>query len=169
MRDQVMAWTAMLRAHQIVESRLDAVIRERAGVTLAEHEVLVVVLAAGGRLRMGVLASRVVLSKSGITRLVAKLEDGGLLRREVPADNRRVTLAVLTPRGRQVLRKAVPAFEHALGDAFGRHLTSTDASALGRIARKLVVAHGCHDPWASADTDGHAVLEEYGRGTPPSN
>ncbi|MGL5930700.1 MAG: MarR family winged helix-turn-helix transcriptional regulator [Dermatophilaceae bacterium] len=168
-RDQVMAWTAMLRAHQVIESRLDAAIRERAGITLAEHEVLVVALAAGGRLRMGALASRLVLSKSGITRLVAKLEDGGLLRREIPPDNRRVTLAVLTPRGRQVLRRAVPAFERALREAFGHHLTATDVASLGRVARKLVLAHGCHDPWASEDTDGRTVLEEYARGCGPTD
>jgi DNA-binding MarR family transcriptional regulator len=91
---------------------------------------------------MGDLAAGLILSKSGVTRLVAKLEQAGLLERRVPAENRRVTLATLTRAGERVLQVAIPAFERALADSFSRHLTERDVVALSRIARKLVGASG---------------------------
>ncbi|MET9607327.1 MarR family transcriptional regulator [Streptomyces sp. NPDC006512] len=58
----------------------------------------------GGRLRMSDLATQSLLSTSGVTRVVDRLERGGLVRREASPDDRRSTYAVLTPEGEGRLR-----------------------------------------------------------------
>src|SRR3954454_15474120 len=75
------AWRALLQAHATLMRQLDTDLREDTGLRLADFDVLAQLAAAGGELRMTALAARTLLSRSGLTRRVAKLADEGLVRR----------------------------------------------------------------------------------------
>jgi len=94
--------------------------------------------APDGRLRMHELARAVVLSRSGLTRLVDRLEGAGLLRREPDPADRRGSYAAITEAGRATLRRMWPVYAAGIAEHFGRHLTDEEtrviASALRRVA-----------------------------------
>ena len=94
------AWRAFLGAHAALTRRLDADLAARHGLTLSDYDVLLQLAWAGGRLRPSELADRVLLTRAGVTRLLAGLEEAGHIRRERCEDDRRVSYAVLTPAGR---------------------------------------------------------------------
>src|SRR5664280_1358954 len=99
------AWIAFLRAYSAVTRKLDA---ER-DLGLAEYDALVqLALADDRRLRMSELAERVVLSRSGVSRLVDRLEATGLVLRAPCMDDARVSWATLTDAGLARLRDASP-------------------------------------------------------------
>src|SRR5882672_10495095 len=108
------AWGAFVYAHATVVPTLDRELTEMVGVTLNQFEVLGWLARAGRRgLRMSDLASRVVLSPSGVTRAVDQLERRGFVERCVFEGDKRGYLATLTREGRTLFRKA--ANVHALG------------------------------------------------------
>jgi DNA-binding MarR family transcriptional regulator len=77
---------------------------------------------AAARLRLHDLAGRAVLSRSGLTRLVDRLQDEGLLRRERCAEDRRGYHAVITDKGRKAVREAWPVYRRGIEQYFARHL-----------------------------------------------
>lgn len=99
------AWRLFLEAHARVTTQLEEDLRQSSGLPLTWYDVLVQLSEAPeGRLRMRELARRVLLSKSGLTRLVDRLCAAGYLSREPDPDDGRGTLAVLQPAGRRALR-----------------------------------------------------------------
>lgn len=135
------AWHALLQAQVSLNAVLDRELQARTGLALTAYEVLVTLRhAPDGRLRMQDLAAAVLLSKSGTTRIVGLLEADGLVRREIPADNRRTTFAVLTPAGRNRITAAMPVLFELVHEHFGRHLGHRDAATLVRILRRLPAA-----------------------------
>ena len=120
---QMAAWRAFLRAHALVVRRLEADLVAEHQLPLASYDVLVqLVEAPDQRLRMTDLAQRVLLSRSGLTRLVDRLETDGLVRREACASDARGLFAVLTTAGRDRLRAATQT-----------HLRGVAQYAVGRI------------------------------------
>ncbi len=92
--------------------------------------------ADGGRLRMRDLAHAVLVSRSGLTRLVDRMERAGYVRRERCPDDRRGAFATLTARGRRALRQAEPIHERSVAEHFVRHLRADEAEVLtGALAR----------------------------------
>ena len=103
------AWRAFLLAHAVVMRRLEAELSAGVGMSLAHYDVLVQLAhAAGRRLRMHELADRVLLSRSGITRVVDRLEADGLVERRACPSDARGSFAVLTETGLSRLRAATP-------------------------------------------------------------
>lgn len=98
----------------------------------------------GGRLRMGELAEDLLLSPGGATRLVARMEAAGLVTREVPADDRRATYAVLTAAGREAVERARPAQAAAVERCFTGALSAREVDALRSAALKVL--DGLHAP-----------------------
>ncbi|MBL9201391.1 MAG: MarR family transcriptional regulator [Opitutaceae bacterium] len=97
-------------------------------------------LAPGRRLRMSELARGALLSKSGLTRLVDRLEKEKLItRRTCPADGR-VQHIELTPRGVGTLREIWAVYRGGIARQFAAHLTETDARDLTRILAKVTTA-----------------------------
>lgn len=137
---QLSAWTELLRANVLLAGRLEAAVRAAADLALPEYELLLRLSVEHGPMRMGDVAKSLILSKSGATRLVAKLESMGLVRREIPADNRRATLASLTEEGERRLHEASPAFDRALRSAFVDPLTDEEMAVLSKTMRKLIAA-----------------------------
>lgn len=101
------AWRGFLRTHATLTRELDDELRRAEALSLSEYDVLVQLAdAPGGRLRMAELASAVVLSRSGLTRLVDGLERKGLVSRERCPDDARGFHAVITKDGLAVRRRA---------------------------------------------------------------
>jgi DNA-binding MarR family transcriptional regulator len=106
---------SLLRAHATLMRQLETDLENETGLALADYDVLAQLAIAGGELRMTELANRALISRSGMTRRVARLVDEGLvLRSEANADGRGVPVA-LTNAGVARLTETVPA--HARGIA----------------------------------------------------
>src|SRR3954469_3203207 len=101
------AWRGMLRIHAAITRELDAELAARHDLPLSSYEVLMTLAAQpGGSMRMSNLADGVLLSRSGLTRMVDRLTRHGFVRRRACPGDARGQLAELTPEGRRV-------FEHA--------------------------------------------------------
>jgi DNA-binding MarR family transcriptional regulator len=141
---ELRAWQGLLHAHHDVVEKLDAELREEHGLSFGTYDVLLRLARAPGRcLRMTDLAERVMMSPSGLTRMVDRLVAQGLVRRERSDGDARVMLARLTDRGRLVLRQA--ARTHIEG--IRRHYTSRLSQAqLRNVASALETIAGPHEP-----------------------
>jgi len=93
-----------------ITERLDAALEAEAGISLSRLELLLHLHWKDGRRRMSDLADALLLSRGGATRLVAKAEEEGLVRREIPPDDRRATYAVLTDAGREAAERGFPIY-----------------------------------------------------------
>jgi DNA-binding MarR family transcriptional regulator len=135
---QLDAWKAFLRAQAELISTLDRELQAEQGLPLTFFDVLAQLSQAGGRLRMSELADAVLLSRSGVTRVVDRMERAGLVRREACSTDRRSLYAALTPEGKRVLTQARPAHLRGVAEHFARHLSDDEAktltAALGRMA-----------------------------------
>lgn len=143
---QLDAWKGLLRAHAAAITQIEARLAEAGSVPLTSYDVLLELSnASGRRLRMAELAKRVVLSRSGLTRLVDRLEREGYLTRESIEEDRRGTEAVLTDKGLQALGKAWPVYAEGIKVTFATHLSdeeaATLAAVLGRVASVAPISH----------------------------
>ncbi|MHB8463494.1 MAG: MarR family winged helix-turn-helix transcriptional regulator [Acidimicrobiales bacterium] len=159
MRDDVLqAWTDFLRFHAQVTDVLEAELEAEVGMPLTWYDVLIQLWGAPeGRLRMQELAAAVVLSKSGLTRLVDRMERAGLVARRAHPSDRRGTLAEITALGRTRLRAAMPIHTRGIMEHFAAHLTDAQVTALSGAFAALVAATELRSPGqecARADTSG---------------
>jgi DNA-binding MarR family transcriptional regulator len=135
------AWRSFLNAHAVVLDRVEAALSAASLPPLAWYHVLwPLYRAPERRLRMGELADEVVtIGRTGLSRLVDRIEAAGLLRRESVADDRRGSYAALTPAGVEMLRRMWPVYARAVGDTFVSALGEEEArllaEALGRVAK----------------------------------
>jgi len=135
---EMRAWTAFLDAQASLLRRLEAELMEKEDMTLAEFDVLIQLgMAPDRRLRMTELSVRVRLSHSGVTRLVDRLVQAGLVKRERCASDRRGTFATLTPVGRARLRRAQPVHLRGIREHFAKRLTSAQLSAVAEALEPL--------------------------------
>jgi DNA-binding MarR family transcriptional regulator len=103
------AWKGFLRAHREVVAHLDEELQRAHDLPLSSYEVLLYLADSDdGRLRMGELADRLLLSRSGLTRLVDRLERRGLVARERCKEDARGLFARITPAGRELFDAARP-------------------------------------------------------------
>jgi DNA-binding MarR family transcriptional regulator len=141
---ELRAWQALLHAHQHVTRTLDAELREEHGLPLGTYDVLLRLARAPGRcLRMTELADRVMLSPSGLTRVVDRLVAEDLVRRERFEGDARVMLAHLTERGSQVLRRAARTHLRGIREHFTGRLSPAQ---LRSVASALEAIAGPHEP-----------------------
>jgi DNA-binding MarR family transcriptional regulator len=138
-KDQLAAWQALYRADSLLFAHINNRLRANLGLTYFEREVLDALARSDGRLRMAPLAAELMISRSGATRLVTKMEskDGWVVRTTPPTD-RRATWAELTPAGREVLAAAQPIVDAVVSTFFADHLGAAElrrtANALNRLA-----------------------------------
>src|SRR3954451_9490064 len=101
------AWRGFLRAYGTLVRELDEELTERHGLPLSSYDVLVQLdEAPDGMLRMSHLADAVLLSRSGLSRLVSRLESQGLIERRECENDARGAFAAITDRGREKLAEA---------------------------------------------------------------
>jgi len=127
----VRAWRALLVAREAVFRRLDREIGVLGVLCPEDVDVLLPLASAPEqRLRMGELADRVLLSRSGLTRRVDRLVERGLVARRACPSDRRGAWATLTPGGVAELERALPHHRAALGRSLGTHLSEPQLEAL---------------------------------------
>ena len=137
---ELAAWRGMLETHSRMVTLLDCELERDHDLPLSSYEVLMNLAdAEGERLRMGELADRLLLSRSGITRLADRLADQGLIERERCQDDGRGYFARLTPAGREKLRHARPAHLAGVRRHFLSRLEPREIDALGAIWGRLAV------------------------------
>jgi DNA-binding MarR family transcriptional regulator len=132
------AWRAFLKAHATIIDRIDHDLVAAKRPPLSSYDVLIELYEAPEhRLRMHELAERVVLSRSGLTRLVDRLEAEGLLTRDRSGTDRRGAYAVITGQGIAALRQTWPIYARGITEYFAQWLTLEEAqvleSAFGRM------------------------------------
>jgi DNA-binding MarR family transcriptional regulator len=141
--DRLEPWRLFLQAHSALVETLEHELRDELDLALTWYEVLLhLARAPDGRLRMTDLADSLLLSKSGVTRLVDRMEDAGLVERGVCSSDRRGSFAVLTARGRALYRKAAPVHLRGVEEHFLGHLNSTERRALTSGLRKVMAGAG---------------------------
>jgi len=136
---ELSTWRTFLRAHATVTRRLEAELVAEHELPLASYDVLVQLSEAPDRrLRMTELADRVLLSRSGLTRLADRLEREGLISRQACPSDARGTLAVLTDAGLARLQAAWPTHRRGVAEHVTGRLTADEVATLGTLLAKLV-------------------------------
>jgi DNA-binding MarR family transcriptional regulator len=133
------AWRALLQAQATLMRQLDTDLREHTGLRLADFDVLAQLALAGGELRMTELATRTLLSRSGLTRRVARLVDDGLVRRADATDDGRGVVVALTDAGVARLTETVPVHLHGVSKLFVERLEDQELAVLETALRRVVV------------------------------
>lgn len=136
---ELAAWRGLLRVHAALFKALDAGLESAHGLPLSSYEVLMLLRSAPGRrMRMADLAGRVLLSRSGMTRLVDRLEREGLIAREQCTDDARGCYAVLSPRGQGILEEARPTHLAGIRARFLSHFSPAELELLGECWERVV-------------------------------
>src|SRR5215212_7259496 len=125
------AWRGMLRVHTALVRELDAGLLAAHDLPLSSYDVLIYLQSAPGkRLRMAELADSVLLSRSGVTRLVDRLEREGLIVRDTCSSDGRGCFAVLTDEGEELLARARPTHLAGVRERFLRHFSEQELTTL---------------------------------------
>jgi DNA-binding MarR family transcriptional regulator len=137
-QEELQAWRGMLRAHAALTRELDAELTREHGLPLSSYEVLLFLAdSEAGRMRMSELADSVLLSRSGLTRLVDRLERQGLLKRERCESDARGLFAEITPEGRRVFDAARQTHLDGVRRLFLSRFSRDELRTLGSLWAKL--------------------------------
>ena len=131
------AWIAFIRTHARVWDQVETQMRHDSGLTMPRYDVLMHLDMAGGRLGLSELASAIVLSPSGLSKLLDRMEASELIRREPDPHDARSTFARITAQGRTLVRKARQSHHAWLQRAFGDALDDRDVADLRRIMGRI--------------------------------
>src|SRR5467141_642586 len=124
------SWQALLRAHATLLRQLEKDLEEETGLALADFDVLAQLALAGGELRMTELADRALISRSGMTRRVARLVGAGLVRRADADGDARGVMVALTKLGVARLTETAPVHARAIAELFVARLDDRELAAL---------------------------------------
>jgi DNA-binding MarR family transcriptional regulator len=132
------SWVSFLRAHAAITRELSAQLQREHGLTLNDYEVLLHLSSAEGeRLRRVDLAERVVLTASGITRLLEGLERSGYVGKETCASDARVSYAKLTEAGKAKLREAGVTHLRGIDELFVTRYSGSELTTLAELLSRL--------------------------------
>lgn len=163
--DGLAAWLTLLQTQSVVLDGLEADLQRERGIPVPWLEVLMQVTSApDGKLKMQELARSVLLSKSGVSRLVDRMVEAGLIAREACATDRRIVYATATPAGRSALREALPVHADSLDRHFSTILTPAELGMLQTTLRKILDARG----FAPTPCPSERPAETAPRARPPS-
>jgi DNA-binding MarR family transcriptional regulator len=147
----MLAFVRLLRAHQAITRRLSAELLGTHGLTLNDYEVMLHLSFEDERkLRRVDLAERVLLTASGITRLLDGLEQAGYVTKSHCASDARVTYAVLTEVGLEKLRSAATAHVAGVNELLGESLDAVQVAQLAELLARI----------PGVDPDAHACSPE---------
>jgi DNA-binding MarR family transcriptional regulator len=134
----VEAFIALLRAHASATRGLSAELLEEHGLTLNDYECLLrLSRAEGGQLRRVDLSRELLLTPSGITRLLEGLERAGYVERKNCASDARVAYAALTKAGREKLKQAGRSHIASIGELFGSRFSAAELTTLAGLLERL--------------------------------
>jgi DNA-binding MarR family transcriptional regulator len=135
-RKQLIGWRSFVECSTVVLDVLDEELQADAGLSLSWYDLLVRLEENDG-MRMNEIAERILFSKSGLTRMIDRMEEAGLVRRERPAEDRRVIRVWMTPHGTETLRAARKVHHRGIQRHYLGHLTTRDLEAIAAVLRKL--------------------------------
>jgi DNA-binding MarR family transcriptional regulator len=135
--ERLRTWRLYFESALALVDVLDAELERDAGITLRWYDALVHLEDLPEGLRMNELAERILYSKSGLTRVVDRLEETGLVRRVRPDNDRRSILVALTDKGRKTMEQARRHHRQAIEEHFSAYLSDTDIKTLTRVLEKL--------------------------------
>ena len=133
------AWRSLLRAHATLMRRLDTDLQQATGLALADFDVLAQLAQAHGALRMTELADRALVSRSGMSRRVARLAAEGLLRRDKAGTDGRGVVVALTEAGITRLAETAPVHARGISELFVAQLDDQELALLERALNKVIV------------------------------
>jgi DNA-binding MarR family transcriptional regulator len=133
------AWDSFLRAHATLMRRLELDLAQATGFALADFDVLAQLARAGGELRMTDLATRALVSRSGMTRRVARLVAEGLVRRANADTDGRAVVVALTNAGLARLTETAPIHLRGVSEMFVAKLDEQELAVLKNALDKITV------------------------------
>ncbi len=138
-RQTQQAWIDLHRAHRRLLDRVESVLKRAGLPPLDWYDVLLELrLGAEGGLRQYQLGNRVLLSKHNLSRLIDRLEQGGLVRREACAEDGRGNRIRITAAGKKMLERMWPVYGDAIEASFGTHLSGNEMVELSRVLGKVL-------------------------------
>ena len=139
----IAAWARLLRAHASATRELSAHLQAEHGLTINDYECLLVLShAENGAMRRIDLAEALVLTPSGVTRLLDGLQEGGYVCKGSCSSDARVTYAVLTDEGRRKLEEASGSHLASVAELFEQRFTKDELETLGELLGRLPGAGG---------------------------
>jgi DNA-binding MarR family transcriptional regulator len=133
------AWRLFITSHAKLIQQIDADLQAAGQISLSWYDVLIELYEAPEkRLRMTELAERVVLSRSGLTRLVDRLEERDFLRRETDPQDRRGFYVLITEAGISAMRMAWPVYAKGIQGYFADALSAEEAAVLAQVFGKIL-------------------------------
>ena len=137
---QLATWRQFLTLHRRIVDAIDRDLLRGGRLPLTSYDVLIELYETPERrLRMAELARRVVLSRSGLTRLVDRLEAEGLLTRDRVGEDRRGAYAVLTDAGVDAMRGAWPIYERGILRYFASALSQDEIATLNSLLSSIAI------------------------------
>jgi DNA-binding MarR family transcriptional regulator len=137
--EELGAWRGMLRVHTALVRVLDAELAAAHDLPLSSYDVLTTLESAPGRKRrMAELADSVLLSRSGMTRLVDRLVEAKLIERDTCTDDGRGTFARLTDKGARVLETARPTHLDGVRERFLRHFSEDELAVMATMWERVL-------------------------------
>jgi DNA-binding MarR family transcriptional regulator len=133
------AWRVLLRAHATLMRRLETDLERATGLALADFDVLAQLADAGGSLRMTELADRALISRSGMTRRIARLVREGLVCRANADTDARGVVVTLTDGGLDRLTETAPVHIRGVADLFVAQLDDAELAVLERALAKVTL------------------------------
>ena len=131
------AWLALIRTYTRMWEQVEAQMRRDTGLTMARYDVLAQLDMSGGRLGLTDLASSILLSQSGLSKLLDRMEASGLVRRDPDPRDGRAAIAAITPQGRSLVRKARQSHREFLRQTFAEALNEDDLADLARVMDQI--------------------------------
>lgn len=129
--EKLQAWRSLLEVHSALMRKLEAELQQEAGLSLTWYDVLYQLSQMPeGQIRMQDLAARLLISRSGFTRLSDRMVEAGLVERRPCPTDRRGTFVVMTEKGRSTLAVAAPIHLRGIREHFADRLDRGSARCL---------------------------------------
>ena len=137
------SWERSLTAVSLLLRKFDLSMQAEAEISIIWYDVLLHLnLAEGKKMRMQALAESLILTRSGVTRLVDRIEKAGLVRREAAAEDRRGYYAILTDEGLTALNRAQKRHRKDIKEFYGSHLSEKERQSLYVLMSKVLDGNG---------------------------
>ena len=132
-------WALFLTAHAVLVETIERRFAEAGLPPFGWYDVMWgLERAENQKLRMSELADKVILSRSNLTRLIDRLEDAGLVKRERSKEDRRGAFAVLTDDGKAMRRRMWPVYAKAIKELFEDRVSDAQAQVMGTALRTIL-------------------------------
>ncbi len=135
----VTAWAGLIRAQQVLLERVEADLKAAGLPPLGWYDVLIELgRTENARLRQYELGDKVLLSKHNLSRLLDRLEEEKLVKRQPCKEDGRGAVVTITASGKALQKKMWPVYERAIERYFAQHLSKSQAEQLAELMRRLV-------------------------------